>query len=82
MMSVQVQLTPGFSNGNPVRLFEGPYALTLAGAGGRAYDVSRDGQKFLLSKESTGDRSSVPASARLTVVLNWLEELKAKVAEK
>ncbi len=46
------------------------------------YDVSRDGQKFLMIKDapSGGERASAPDN--LVVVLNWVEELKARVPSK
>ena len=37
------------------------------------YDVSVDGQRFLMVKDDSG-------SGRINVVLNWAEELKAKIA--
>ena len=47
----------------------------------RAYDVSRDDQRFLMIKRdsATGDQPSALAS--IVVVLNWFEELKQRVAE-
>jgi hypothetical protein len=39
------------------------------------YDVSADGERFLFAKDD-------PASNRLNVVLNWFEELKARVPTK
>ena len=44
----------------------------------RGYDVSPDGQRFFVVQ-----RRSAPPNARATqvnLVLNWFEELKAKVA--
>ncbi len=59
-------------------------ASARAGGGGprgRTYDVSNDGQRFLMIKDNaTGDRASAPAS--MVVVVNWSEELKAKVPVK
>jgi len=75
MMAVAVQTTPTFIAGNPSKLFDGSWYV---GTNGRTYDVSRDGQQFLMIKDAaTGDRTSV--SPTITVVLNWLEELKAHV---
>ena len=54
-------------------LFKGDYYLVQSG---RTYDVSRDGRRFLMIKD-TGARSGVPPS--LAVVLNWSEELKRLV---
>jgi serine/threonine-protein kinase len=54
-------------------LFKGEYYALQAG---RTYDVSRDGKRFLMIKD-TGARSGVAPS--LAVVLNWSEELKRLV---
>ncbi len=48
---------------------------------GRTYDVSRDGQRFLMIKESAGGTESAPPPS-LVVVQNWLEELKRLVPAK
>ena len=44
---------------------------------GRSYDVSPDGQRFLMIKEGGTDRSAAPTS--LIVVQHWVEELKRLV---
>jgi hypothetical protein len=84
MMAVTVQLTPTFSAGNPTKLFDGPSILldgrfTATGTL-RTYDVSRDGQRFLMIKENTGSSEGSAPPASMIVVQNWFEELKAKVA--
>ena len=49
----------------------------------RAYDVSPDGQRFLMIKDTVPvDPKSIAASASLVVVLNWREELKALMPTK
>jgi serine/threonine-protein kinase len=75
MMAVAVRTTPSFSAGNPTKLFDGPWSVTQSG---RTYDVSRDGQRFLLIKDATASNqpSALPT---ITVVLNWQEELKQRV---
>ncbi len=75
MFAVPVQTDPTFSYGNPVLLFEGEYAT--GGSNGRAYDVAADGQRFLMVKEGTAAGSV--AQTRMHIVLNWFEELKARV---
>ena len=48
---------------------------------GRTYDVSPDGQRFLMIKE--GGVADEPApSARLVLVQHWFEELKRLVPTK
>ena len=40
----------------------------------RTFDVSPDGQRFLMIKEAAAAQAPT-----MVVVLNWLEELKAKL---
>ena len=47
------------------------------GGSGRAYDISPDGQRFLMIKNAGTEQG-----ASMVVVLNWLEELKAKLPAK
>ena len=55
------------------------YAASQFPATGMAYDVSLDGQRFLMVKET--DQNI--AAAQINVVLNWFEELQRRVpAEK
>jgi serine/threonine-protein kinase len=62
--------------GLAARIFETAYARPLASVS-RAYDVSADGKRFLMIKESVAGDS--PRTG-LVVVLNWFEDLKAKVS--
>ena len=67
---------------SPITLFrkEG-YFGTVTGGNGRAYDVSLDGQKFLMIKPiGTSDQASVPPN--IIVVQHWFEELKRVVPTK
>jgi Tol biopolymer transport system component/predicted Ser/Thr protein kinase len=73
MMAVEVTTQPAFSPGRPRLLFEGSYVptpLTLPD-----YDVSPDGQRFLMLKAP----EQAQAPAQINVVLNWFEELKRRV---
>ncbi len=86
IMAVTVQLTPTFSAGNPTKLFDAPSVLldgrfigTGTGFTHRTYDVSRDGQRFLMIKENAGSSEGNAPMAGMIVVQNWFEELKAKV---
>jgi serine/threonine protein kinase len=84
IMAVPVQLTPTFSAGNPTKLFDA-HAILLDGrftAMGtrRTYDVSRDGRRFLMIKESAVSSDDNASAASMIVVENWFEELKAKMA--
>jgi len=77
LTSVPVQIVTTFSAGNPARVFQNRY---FSGTGGRTYDVSRDGQKFLMVKDVTASGSTPPPS--MVIVLNWVDELKAKLQMK
>jgi eukaryotic-like serine/threonine-protein kinase len=74
MMAVDVTPQPTFSAGKPRMLFEGPYVPSPRSF--QDYDVSPDGQRFLMLKSSEQEKS---APAQINVVLNWFEELKQKV---
>jgi len=76
VMSASVEGGSTFRAGRPTRLFEGRY-LTFATVAGRTYDVSPDGQRFLMLKP--GDTDSTAAPTSLVVVQNWFEELKRLV---
>ena len=74
MMSVEISTQTGFTTGKPHMLFEGPYLPSPATTPN--YDVSRDGQRFLMLKSSaTGEE----AATQINVVFNWCEELKRRV---
>jgi len=74
MMSVEISTQTGFTTGKPRMLFEGPYLPSPATTPN--YDVSRDGQRFLMLKSSaTGEE----AATQINVVFNWCEEMKRRV---
>jgi Tol biopolymer transport system component len=74
MMMVSVPPGPNLTLSSPVLLFEHAYAFgpttTVAN-----YDVSPDGQRFLMVKPAAG-------SEHLNLVVNWFEELKRLVPTK
>ena len=61
-----------FSASTPKVLFEGRYEI---GPPLTNYDVSPDGQRFLMIKSSEQQQ----APTQINVVLNWFEELRRKV---
>jgi len=73
MMAVDITTQPSFSAGKPRMLFEGRYVPTPASFAN--YDVSPDGEHFLMLKVSEGQQ----AATQINVVLNWFEELKHRV---
>ena len=74
MMAVDVTLGKVFTAGRPRVLWEAMRARYPGGTGGRTYDVSPDGRRFLMLQQ----RNSAPQPPVTHVVLvqNWLEELK------
>ena len=66
---------PTFSAGSPAKVFDTKYVESNPS---RHYDVSADGQRFLMIKDSaTGDPNATPAS--MVVVEHWFEELTQRV---
>ena len=81
LMSVRVEGEETWSAGRPTILFEGPYFYSdTPGAIGevRTYDVSQDGQFLMMKDFSTNEGGEVQRS-RITVVLNWFQELTERV---
>jgi eukaryotic-like serine/threonine-protein kinase len=70
-MAAAVNLKAEFSAQKPKLVFEGPYA----NVGDISYDVTPDGQRFLVLEPV---ESEVAPVTHLNVVLNWFEEVKQK----
>jgi serine/threonine-protein kinase len=70
MMAVKVAAAREFVASKPVRLFEARFSADDSGPN---YDISPDGQSFLLTR---GDQMA--AAGQLQVVLNWFAELMAR----
>lgn len=68
VIAVSINTDPSFTVGNPEVVFEGQYFGAL---GGRSYDVSPDGEQFLMIREV----ESSAATQQIIVVQNWFEEL-------
>ncbi len=74
LLVARVATQPTFTVERSTVLFEEPYATDPVFGGIPNYDVSLDGQRFLMV-ESTG----AGESATVTLVQNWFEELKRLV---
>jgi eukaryotic-like serine/threonine-protein kinase len=74
MMAVGIITQPTFVAGKPKVLFEGQYQTNPTMNAN--YDVSADGQRFLMLKPTSAQDS---APTQINVVLNWFEELKQRV---
>jgi hypothetical protein len=68
MLAVEVRSAPTLSVGRARPLFDGNY---LEGPSVANYDVSADGERFLMVRGREG------GGAEAVVVLNWLGELRA-----
>jgi hypothetical protein len=66
LMAVEVTLEPTFSAGVPQALFD-----ARVGLGGQRYDVTPDGNRFLVSQPM-----EQPGEEPLTLVQNWTRELE------
>ena len=72
LMSVPLQPGTSFDFGNATRVMDlSEYNLA---APRRNYEVSPDGQRFVLAKDDQQQ-----GAARINVVLNWVEDLKKKI---
>ena len=74
MMAVTITTQPIFRTGTPRLLFEDPYIRTRTPTTAH-YDVSADGQRFLMVQEEAQQAEAT----QINVVLNWFEELKERV---
>ncbi|MBN2320154.1 MAG: protein kinase, partial [Acidobacteria bacterium] len=78
IIAVDVQTTePTFKAGKPKPLFRGANNVM-----GHQWDLSPDGKRFLMLKEAAPTESAVGSRMRITIVLNWFEELKQRVPVK
>jgi serine/threonine-protein kinase len=73
MMAVDVTTEPTLSVGRPRELFRGEFASIQ----GKNYDVTRNGQRFLMVQTI-----DPVAPKDLTVVLNWMDDLKSRLQVK
>ncbi len=79
-MAVDVQTGPTFKFGKPEILFKGAYVSNSNPHNYVFWDISPDGKRFLMIK--LPEESAPPASAaqpKITIVVNWFEELKERV---
>jgi serine/threonine-protein kinase len=72
MMAVSIQTEPTFIAGRPQVLFVGSYVRSTVSAGYQYYDISPDGNRFLMLRQGE-ERTQVN---QVEVILNWTEELK------
>jgi serine/threonine-protein kinase len=77
--TVPIQAAAAFSFGKPVRLVDAKYFHGVQQS--RSYDVSRDGQRFLMIKDAgaASGQGSAETTANIVVVINWFDELKQRL---
>ena len=81
MMTASVQLKPTFALGNLTKVFDARSLLLdgrFLGSTLRTFDISPDGQRFLMLQDGSLTDDGDAPSLGMVVVQNWFEELKAK----
>ncbi|HLY40511.1 MAG TPA: protein kinase [Terracidiphilus sp.] len=68
MMAVNINTKPTFQSGTPHALFDTDMIDTGIRTGPMSWDISRDGNRFLIISENS------PATSSLNVILNWRVE--------
>lgn len=76
LFAVDVRTEPTFTFGTPVAL---PIERTVHPIAQRNYDVTPDGKRLLVVLSAAGADSGRRPAEQINVVLNWVEELKARV---
>ena len=74
LMKVRVQTERSFEHGNAELLLPGNYYVSPT-TPNRTYDISPDGERFLMVKEAPGQTST----AEVILVQNWFQELERLV---
>jgi hypothetical protein len=74
MLAVSISSTPSFTPGRPNLLFEGTYLRADRALPFTTYDVTADGQYFIMLQSTEN-----AAPRQINIVLNWAEELKRLV---
>ena len=81
LLRVSVERASSWAATTPTMLVKEGYFTTPGGNPGRTYDISRDGQRFLMIKEGGGtDQTAAPP--QIIVVQHFDEELKRLVPTK
>lgn len=77
-MVVRIATQPTLTFGNPEPVLR---ATSVEGdpAEARNYDITPDGKRFIIVVRPEQTQSGLPATEQLHVVMNWFEELKARV---
>ncbi len=76
VMAVDIDTSATFSAGTPHKLFDTPYERSIALWPN--FDATPDGQRLLMIKRG----NAAPAASHANIVLNWTDELAARVPAK
>ncbi len=78
---VEMTREPTLTWGNPVPLFSTSAFASMGSPGRVNYDVTADGQRFVVTVPAQGLTGPDEAAGfrQVHIVLNWFEELKARV---
>jgi hypothetical protein len=74
LVAVSVSTEGGFTVGEATRLFENPSLRTDGSI--TPFDVSADGQQFILAEPV--DTAADAPKASIRIVLNWFEEFRGR----
>jgi hypothetical protein len=78
-MGVEVESGTSWKAGAPKQIVAGgEYVVGPDGNAYRTYDISLDGRKFLMLKNTSGSENS-ESMPHMIVVRNWFEELVQRV---
>jgi serine/threonine protein kinase/Tol biopolymer transport system component len=84
-MAVDIETEPTFKRGNPKTLFRGTYLSGVSQERALTpWDIHPNGKKFLMIKApaSTGAAPTAAGPRKINIVVNWFEQLKARVPVK
>ena len=76
LWAIEIETDPTLNWEDPVSLFETPWLMSR---GFVNYDVSADGQRFVVIQPIEEEPDELPASQQINIVLNWFQELKERI---
>jgi hypothetical protein len=82
MMAARIDSRTTLSIAEPRLLFEGDYVQEDVSQGAQNYDVSADGQRFLMMREAVSPNQANTPPPQILVVQHFDEQLKHLVARK
>jgi hypothetical protein len=79
MIAVQMTTSPTLRIGEPRVLFDGSYENIAPGNPLANYDVTPDGQRFLMVRATGADDEAGSPRPEIHIVLDWFDELRERV---